>query len=362
MKAMVCSFARLPRARVLTSTFPSRDWLRGQRGAWRRDLMRSMVVAMTTGWICSMPVVHAQTVPADWPGSRPVTIIVPSAAGGAADFSGRLFARYLGAAVPGMTALVENKPGAGGIVGTEAAKHSAADGHTFLLSTNSTHAANLGLYRQLRYDPRKDFAPVGVFGTFGAVLMVPKSSPDQSVTALVDRARKTSGGLNFGYYSSSSQVPAELLRARAEAPMVGASYRDITQIMTDLAGGRLDFAFIDALSAAPALQNDRLRPLAVSSPQRMPRLPAVPTVAETFPGFEMQGWLGLTAPAGAPKAVVARVSELVVKAAADPAFREALEARGLVVSPMAATEMGAFIDADIARWASWISTAKIEPQ
>ncbi len=332
------------------------------RHTTRSRRSRRTLLALLPLALCSPLALTAPATAADWPGSKPVVIIIPSAAGGAADFSGRLFARYLSESIPGATTLVENRPGAGGIVGTEAARNAPADGHTFLLSTNSTHAANLGLYRSLRYDPRKDFAPVGVFGSFGAVLMVPKDNAAGSLTELLAQAKGKPAGLTFGYYSSSSQVPAELLRARANLPMTGASYRDITQIMVDLSAGRLDFALIDALSAAPALKNDRLKPLAVSAPKRLAHLPDVPAVAETLAGFEMQGWLGLTAPAGTPAAIVQRVSDLVMKAAADPAYREALEGRGLTVSPLPADKMGAFIEADIARWASWIATAGIQPQ
>lgn len=319
-----------------------------------RGLLAVLAVASWTA-----AAVNAQS--PDWP-AKPVTIIVPSAAGGAADFVARTFAKYLSAEVPGAVTLVDDKPGAGGIVGTEAAKNAAPDGHTFLLSTNSTHAANVSLYRNLRYDPQSDFAPVGMFGTFGAVLIVPRDSAFQTVSDLVARAQAAPGALSYGYYSSSSQVPAELLRARAAVEYTGASYRNITQIMTDLAGQQLHFAFVDALSAAPALQSDRLRPIAVTTPARLESLPGVPTVAETYPGFEMQGWLGLTAPAGTPQAIVDRVSDLVMKASADPEVRQALAGRGLNVEPMPAAKLKNFIAEDIARWASWVATAGIQPQ
>ncbi|MBX6317961.1 tripartite tricarboxylate transporter substrate binding protein [Pigmentiphaga sp.] len=296
----------------------------------------------------------------DWP-SRPVTIIVPSAAGGAADFTARAFASFITKTYPQATVVVEDRPGAGGVIGTMAAKEAKPDGYTFLLSTNSTHAANLSLYKDLRYDPVKDFVPVGRFGTFGSVLMVPKESSFDSVKDLVAYAKANPGRMSFGYYSSSSQVPAEMLKTAAGVTYEGAAYKNVTQIITDLIGKQFDFAFLDALSAAPALQNDRLKPIGVTTPRRLPQLPAVPAIAETIPGYEMQGWLGLTAPAGTPPAIVETVSALMGKAMEDHEVRKALEAKGLQAGFLPAREMKAFIAADIVRWRDWIRLAKIQP-
>ena len=298
---------------------------------------------------------------ARWP-ERQVTIFVPSAAGGAADFTARTFGNFVARTVPGAAVVAENRAGAGGILGTLAAKSAPADGHHFLLSTNSTHAANVSLYSKLGYDPQKDFEPVGLFGKFGTVLMVRTDAPYPSLGELIRYAKAQPGKLSFGYYSSSSQVPAELLKSRAQIDAVGVAYKNITQIITDLIGGQIDFAFMDMLSASPALQNQRLRALGVSAPTREPSLPQVPTVAETIPGYEVQGWLGLHAPAGTPAAAIARVSRLIEQAVADEGVRKALESRGMMVGGMPAQQMAEFVRQDAVRWAQWIKLAGIQPQ
>ncbi len=303
--------------------------------------------------------VRAQT--GAWP-ERPITVFVPSAAGGAADFTGRAWGAFLSRALSGAVVTIDNKAGAGGILGTLAARAAPADGHAFLISTNSTHAANLSLYAKPGYDPQKDFDPVGMFGKFGTVLMVRSDSRIPTLPALVGFARANPGKLTFGFYSSSSQVPAELLKARAKIDAVGTSYKNITQIITDLAGGQIDFAFLDMLSAAPGLQNPRLKAIAVSAPTREPSLPEVPAVAEWFPGYEVQGWIGLHAPAGVPRAVIERVGAITREAVADPTFKQALESRGMVVGGMTPQALRQFVDADVERWAQWVKLAGIPPQ
>ncbi|GAA0525394.1 tripartite tricarboxylate transporter substrate binding protein [Pigmentiphaga daeguensis] len=320
-----------------------------------RRLAPAGLLACAVAWT---GIVHAQA--SDWP-SRPVTIIVPSAAGGAADFSARVFAGYIAKVYPKATVVVDDRPGAGGVIGTMAAKEAKPDGYTFLLSTNSTHAANLSLYKDLRYDPVKDFVPVGRFGTYGSVLMVPKESPFRTVQDLIAHAKSHPGRMSFGYYSSSSQVPAEMLKAAAGVVYEGAAYKNVTQIVTDLIGKQFDFAFLDALSAASALQNDRLKPIGVTTPRRLPQLPDVPAIAEAIPGYEMQGWLGLTAPAGTPPAIVETVSALMGKAMADPEVKQSLEAKGMQAGFLPARDMGAFIAADIVRWRDWVRMANIPP-
>lgn len=319
----------------------------------RRRYLLGLPLALTTAGT-----LRAQS---RWP-DRPITIFVPSAAGGAADFVGRTWAAYLSSALAGAAVTVENRAGAGGILGTLAARAAPADGHAFLISTNSTHAANVSLYAKLGYDPEKDFEPVGLFGKFAAVLMVRTDGALKSVPDLIDHARRHPGKLTFGYYSSSSQVPAELLKARASIDVVGTSYKNITQIMTDLIGGQIDFAFLDMLSAAPGLKNERLRAIGLSAPQRDPTLPQVPAVAETLPGYEVQGWIGLHAPAGTPRAIIERVDAIIQKALADETVRKGLETRGMAVSAMNAQALRGFVAEDVKRWAQWVALAGIAAQ
>ncbi|MCX7201526.1 MAG: tripartite tricarboxylate transporter substrate binding protein [Burkholderiales bacterium] len=309
------------------------------------------------GLLAVRPALHAAT----WP-ERAVTIFVPSAPGGAADFTARSFAAFASRVVTGSSFLADNRAGAGGILGTVAAKNAAPDGHAFLLSTNSTHAANLSLYAKPGYDPQKDFEPVGLFGRFGTVLMVRANSPHDTLPKLLEAAKRAPGKLSFGYYSSSSQVPAELLKARAQIDAVGVSYKNITQIITDLIGGQLDFAFLDMLSASPALQNNSLRAIGVSSPSREPTLPNVPPVSDVLPGYAVQGWIGLHAPAGTPRHAIDRMAQLTQQAVADEGFKKSLESRGMMVEGMTPERLKAFVAEDIKRWAEWVKVAGIQPQ
>lgn len=207
---------------------------------------------------------------------------MPSAAGGAADLTACTFAQFLGKQT-GQTVIVEDRPGAGGIVGTNAARNAAADGYTFLLSTNSTHAANQFLYKRLPYDAQKDFAQVGMLGTFGTVGIVAPDSPYRTVPELVEYARNHPGEVFFGYYSSSSQVPSELFKQRAGINIGAAGYKNITQIITDLRGKQIGFAFVDYLTAMGQIDGKGLTPWPSPPPSATPPGPTSPPCRPTTP-------------------------------------------------------------------------------
>lgn len=297
---------------------------------------------------------------AGWP-EKPVTIIVPSAPGGAADLTARTFAQYLGEKT-GQTVVVEDRPGAGGIVGTNASKNAAADGYTFLLSTNSTHAANQFLYKSLPYDAQKDFRQVGLLGTFGTVGVVAPGSPYRTVPELVEYAKQHPGDVFFGYYSSSSQVPSELFKQRANINISGAAYKNITQIITDLRGKQISFAFVDYLTAMGQIDGKGLIPIAVTGAKPHPAWPTVPTMATYYPDFVVAGWLGLSAPAGTPAAIIEQMNAHMQAAVKDEATANKLRALGLTPESMGVTQFDAFVKEDTARWKEWIRISGIQPQ
>ncbi len=297
----------------------------------------------------------------EWPGSKPVAIVVPSAPGGAADMTARSIAKYLNEHAR-INTVVEDKPGAGGIIGTAAVKNAAADGHTFLLSTNSTQSANQFLYKSLPYDAGKDFVDIGMIGKFGTVAVVAPDSPIKDLRELVDLAKKKPGGVFFGYYSSSSQVPPNLLKQYADIDVEGAAYKNITQILTDLRGGLIQFAFVDYLTARGQIDGGNLKPIAVTGAQRNPLWPNIPTTDSIYPGFVVEGWLGISAPAGTLKEVVVKMNGYLKAAVADKTTRDQLAAMGLQPEAMDVDAFGQYVRDDTQRWKEWVKTAKIQPQ
>lgn len=305
-----------------------------------------------------LPLSHAQE--SAWP-SKPITITVPSAPGGAADMTARALAQYLNRE-HGMNAVVENKPGAGGIIGTAAVKNAAADGYSFLLSTNSTQAANQFLYKTLPYNAQKDFVDVGLIGKFGTVAVVSPDSPVATLQDLVNRAKANPGKVFFGYYSSSSRVPSELLKQYAKLEIEGAAYKNITQILTDLRGGLIDFAFVDYLTATGQIAGGGLKPIAVTGQSANQAWPDVATTQQDYPGFVVEGWMGISAPVGTDPAIVARLNALIAQAVADPDTRQRLATLGLQPEHLGVAAFQTFVREDATRWEGWIKTAGIEPQ
>ncbi|MYZ43559.1 Bug family tripartite tricarboxylate transporter substrate binding protein [Schauerella aestuarii] len=303
----------------------------------------------------------ANAIAADaWP-TKPVTLVVPSAAGGAADLTARTLAKYLSQA-HGMNVVVENRAGAGGIIGTTTVQKAAPDGYTLLLSTNSTQSANQFLYKNLPYNAARDFVDVAMIGKFGTVAVVAPDSRFNTLAELVTAARETPEKVFFGYYSSSSQVPAELLKQYASLKVEGAAYKNVTQILTDLSGGLIQFAFVDYLTAMGQIAGGRLKPIAVTGQSPSPSWPKVPTTQSSYPGFVVEGWLGISAPVGTPDAVVTTMNGFVREAVNDADTQQRFTQLGLQPQAMDAAAFKAFVVQDVQRWKGWVETAKIEPQ
>jgi tripartite-type tricarboxylate transporter receptor subunit TctC len=295
-----------------------------------------------------------------WP-SRPIKLVAPSAPGGATDSVGRILGRFMEAQLK-QPVVVDAKPGAGAAVGAQFVKNSPADGYTFLISGSSTHSANPLLFSKLPYDPQKDFRDVGMVGFIPVIGMVHKSSTIRSTADLIRYAQANPGKLSYGYATSSSQVPPAIIKSRAGIDLLGAPYKSLAQIITDLAGGTIHFAFLDIMSAGPALQNPNIVAFATTSPQRLGSLPGVPTVAEALPGFEVRSWIGIAAPVDTPTSIVEKMSAALRAALADPGVRGSLEKLGMTVQPMSPQELTDFTTADRRRWAEWVRMANISPQ
>ncbi|HSV47405.1 MAG TPA: tripartite tricarboxylate transporter substrate binding protein [Ramlibacter sp.] len=293
---------------------------------------------------------------------KPITFVVPFAAGSATD----QLARALGNSVTEQSkqpVVVDNKAGASGMIAAQAAAKAPADGYTVLISTNTTHAANEHLYKKLSYDPVKDFVPVTGLGKGGQVLVVRPDSPYKTVADLVAAARKSPGKLNFGSGSSSSRVAGELFKQLSGTFITHIPYKSNPTALTDLLGGQIDFMITDTATGVPQVKGGKLRALGVSTTRRIALLPDVPTIAEAgVKGYDMGYWFAAYVPAKTPAAVVDRLRELLVngtKASAAKAFFEGSGADAWTTTP---DELAKFQAAETQKWGKVIKAAGIEAE
>ncbi len=296
-----------------------------------------------------------------WP-SKPVHIVVPFAPGGSGDITARLVGKYIEDKT-GQPFVIENKPGANGIVGALAVKSATADGYTLMLATASTNGANIHMYKNPGYDPEKDFTVVGVIGSAGNFVVVPADSPFKSLADLLGYAKANPGKLNFAYFNATSQVPPEVLANQAGVQWQGVAYKAIGSAWNDLYAGAVQFMTVDLTAARGQVVAGKARPLAVTLAERSPLYPDVPTVAETFPGFELRGFLAVAVPKAAPDDIKQRINELVNEAILSPAINKRLvEEFNLFPTRMDLAQCAAYDRGERERWATYIKIAKIEPQ
>ncbi|TAJ32455.1 MAG: tripartite tricarboxylate transporter substrate binding protein [Reyranella sp.] len=294
--------------------------------------------------------------------TKTIRIIVPFAPGGSGDITARLVGKYIEDKT-GQPFVVENKPGANGIVGALAVKSAPADGYTLMLATTSTNAANVHMYKNPGYDPEKDFTVVGIIGSSGTFLVVPADSPYKTLADLLADAKAKPGKLNFGYFNASSQVPAEVLGEKAGVQWQGVGYKAIGNAWNDLYAGAINFMFVDLTAARGQVVNNKARPLAISLPERSPLYPDVPALAETFPGFVTSGFLAIAVPKATPRPIQERLNTLINEALVSPEIKErlanefALRSRPLTLEQCAAQDRE-----ERAKWGEYVKIAKIEPQ
>jgi len=295
--------------------------------------------------------------------SKPVRFIVPSAAGGGTDIIARAVAQKLSEAL-GQQFVVENKPGAGQMIGIEAAAKSPADGHTIVMAA-STLAINPIMYKKVPYDPLRDFAPITQAASLPNVLVVHPSLPVRSVRELIALAKRQPGKLAYASagVGTSPQMSIELLKSMAGIDMLHVPYKGTTPGVVDLLAGQVQLMTPNVLTALPHIKAGKLRPLAVTSAKRSDALPDVPTLAEAgVPGYESVQWYGVLAPAGTPRDIVARLHTEIAKSLRSGDVRERLAADG--AEPVGSTpqEFAAFIRAEIDKWAKVAKAAGIQPE
>ena len=308
-----------------------------------------------------------------WP-SKPVKLISPFPAGGTSDVMARIVAEALGKDL-GQQFIVENVGGAGGTVGTLRASKAAADGYTLVQTGVGQNAVAHGLDPKLGYDSMRDFVHISQVNSGPNVLVVNANQPFKTIGELLDFVRKNPGKLNYGFtHAASGHMAMELLKQRAsECPkgvkacngffMVGIPYRGGGPMMQDLLGGQIPLMFINQDTALPHVRSGKLRPLAVTSLQRNPLYPDVPTLAESgFPGFQALSWSGLSALKGTPQPIVDKLEASMKKVMASPEFRQRLETIGFVVPAAGSGPYTAFVKSELDLWTRVIKTAGIKPE
>jgi tripartite-type tricarboxylate transporter receptor subunit TctC len=294
----------------------------------------------------------------EWP-QRSIRMISPFPPGGAADLLARALAEEL-TPILRQSVVVENRTGAGGSVGTEAAVRSPPDGYTMVMGSTGPMAINPALIR-LSYDPERDLVPVVPVAAVASVLVVHPSVQARTLAELLALARAEPGKLNYGSsgIGSAQHLFMELVKQQANVDITHVPYRGTGPAMIDTVGGRLTMMFDTTPTALPHIRDGRVRALAVTSARRDPALPDVPTIGETLPGYEALGWYGILAPTGTPAAAVERMNREVNALLARPDFRAKLAAQGVEPLPGTPAEFTALIARDRARWTGVIRTGNI---
>jgi len=313
---------------------------------------------------CAAVIALAATAPAAWAQAypnKPIKFVVPFTAGSATDAVGRIIGQGM-SEVLGQPVNIDNKAGANGILGAEAVKGSPADGYTFLVTTSTTQAANVSLYKKLPYDPVKDFTPVGKIGETGFILVVKPDFPASDMKQFVAYAKANPGKLAFGHGSSGSLVSAALLTQLAGLETVNVPYKSIPPALTDLMGGQIQFAFADVGNAVIQMNGGKLKGLGVTTTRRAGKAPGVPPIAETVKDYAVSAWFGLMAPANLPPDVAAKVGSALQTVMARADIREKIQNAGIDVDVQDSAALAKTIDAEIKKWAVWVKAANITPE
>lgn len=317
---------------------------------------RALLLALAASFGTAPATPWAQAFP-----SRAITLVTPFAAGSSPDALVRALAQELAKDV-GRSVIVDNKPGASAILAAQAVAKAVPDGHTLLVSGNVAFTANPHLFRQLPYDPVRDFAPVTTLAQGPMILYTYPGTPAHDAAALVALARRAPGRLRFGYTSATSRLPAELLLQVAGIRLAGIPYKAGYQALPDLLEGRIDLLFTD-LGALSYARQGRLRALAVADAQRTPLAPDVPTLAEAgFAGVELPYWIAAHAPARTPAPVLRRWHELLARASRSDSVQRAMAVGGTIPFVLPLDAMPRFQADEAAKWGTIIRAAGMPPE
>ena len=324
--------------------------------------IRRKLISMVATAALSAALPLAAMAQADYP-SKPVKIIVPFPPGGTSDVMGRMMSEELGKVLK-QPVIIENIGGAGGVVGTERGSKVAPDGYTIIQTGVGQSAVAHGLDPDLKYNSNTDFIHITQVHSGPNLLVVHPSTPFKTLKELVEYAKTNPGKLDYGYtHAASGHMAMELFKQTAGIFMTGIPYRGGGPMMTDMLGGTIKLMFINQDVALQHIKAGKLRPLAVSSIQRNPLYPDVPTVAESgYKGFEALSWSGMSVPKGTPQPIVDKLEAAMAQVMQSPAIKQRMESQGFVVPVQGSKPYAAFVKSEIDRWTKVIKTAGIKNQ
>jgi tripartite-type tricarboxylate transporter receptor subunit TctC len=320
-------------------------------------MQRRTLVAAFTALACAASLAQAQD---KWP-TKPITYIVPFGAGGTTDVLARLVTQKAGPAL-GTSFVIENKPGAGGGMGSDFTAKAAPDGYTIQGGTVSSHAINVSLYPRLPYDPIRNFTPITMIGSMPNVLVVRADSPYKSVADVIAAAKAKPGTINYASSGNgtSQHLSGVFFEQLTGGKMVHVPYKSSAESLTALMSGQgADIIFENLAPALPHIQAGKLRALGVTSAKRSSTVPDVPAIAEVLSGFDVVSWQAIFAPANVPKPVVDKLAGEMIKAVNDPEIKAKLVAQGIEPGGMTPAELGAFQKAEVDKWARVIKAGNI---
>jgi len=296
-----------------------------------------------------------------WP-SAPVRMLIPFAAGSATDVYARLVGKHLSDAF-GQQFVVEPKPGANGSIAAQQVAKSKPDGLTLFFTTNTTHAANPSLMKQMTYDPVKDFEPVTKIGGIAFFMAVSAASPYKSVAEIVEAAKAQPGKIAYASGNSVGILSGATLQKMTGTQMTHVPYKSTPQGLVDVIGGQVTFLFVDLSVSRPHTQSGRAKLLAVATLNRSPLAPEIPSMDELgYKGFDIPAWFGLFAPAGTPKDTVVRLNAEMVKIMARPDVKQTLASMGIDAYTSTPEELGDYVKSEIQKWARLVKDAGIQPE
>lgn len=314
----------------------------------------SALLAATACILAPLSLAHAQGYP-----NKPIKIIVAYAAGQGTDIATRYIADQMAQDL-GQAIIIDNRPGAGGNLGTELARQAEADGYTLTMGTNATHALNQFLYNNLPFDAEKDFTPVGLVGTFPMVIAVNSNSPFNNVKELVDASSAKPGSADIAMPSTTARLVVELLKKSTSAPLFGVPYKGSANAMTDLLGNQLPVVVDTPTALRSHIESGKVRAIGVTSSRESGLVPGVkPVAAQGFDGFEVIAWNALYAPKGTPAAVLERLNQALNKVLSKPETAQRLLSLGFEPAGGPSTQLAMFASKEREKWGPIIKSANI---